>query len=207
MIILSSIFLLSGYHFPHYYLILIPALAFPYAVVYDFIKKKVTVNQKLILCFFVLFFTYASINESRNVLFRYNFLSVDGKTGNSIFKKYSEIDTLISFIKENSTETDKISVLGNECWVYIESGRESVSKYSYQLPITSVKFFGQKIVKEYIEDVKEGNPRIIITGMRSNSLHNNSLKDINEILETKYKRYVYPDLGCSIWMLKSESEE
>jgi hypothetical protein len=96
-----------------------------------------------------LFLIYGGINESNKELFK-------------IENENPGVKNLLTFIKENSRETDKITVAGNDCWIYILSGRESISKYAYQFPIITVNGYGPEIAEKYINDIANGKPRIII---------------------------------------------
>jgi hypothetical protein len=63
------------------------------------------------------------------------------------------------FIDNNTNENDSITVLGNNCPVYLFSNRPSVSKYIYQSPIALVN---PEIANEYISDVIHRKPALIL---------------------------------------------
>jgi hypothetical protein len=63
------------------------------------------------------------------------------------------------FINQHTNENDSITVLGNNCAVYLFTDRPSVSKYIYQVPIA---YIDPKIADEYISDVTHRKPAMII---------------------------------------------
>jgi hypothetical protein len=63
------------------------------------------------------------------------------------------------FINENTVPGDTISVLGNNCTVYLYTERDSASKYIYQLQPATVS---PEIAAEYIADIKKRKPAMLI---------------------------------------------
>lgn len=66
---------------------------------------------------------------------------------------------LSEIIKENTSADEKISVYGNYDILYVVSGREHATKYSYQIPIGNVY---KGIQEEYFEQLREEKPKLII---------------------------------------------
>lgn len=56
-------------------------------------------------------------------------------------------------------EGDTISVFGNQDIIYLLSGRESASRYSYQFPIVEMR---REIYGEYVKELAQNVPRIIV---------------------------------------------
>ena len=180
-IILTAFMISMGsYVFAHYFLLFVPLFAFPFAAVYHFIKENFIAGSKMVYCFFVLLLLCGAINDLKKVMPEHP------------YHKHTKVENLVSFINKNSEKTDKITVVGNDCWIYILSGRESVSKYAYQFPIAQVKQYGTAIAKEYINDVKNETPRIIITRITNDKYR--SLPELKEILDNQYDKAVLPDL-------------
>jgi hypothetical protein len=63
------------------------------------------------------------------------------------------------FIDDNTNDNESITVLGNNCAVYLFTERPSVSKYIYQTPIMYVD---PKVKNDYIFDVTHRKPVLII---------------------------------------------
>jgi hypothetical protein len=188
-IVLTCIMISLGkYNFRHYYLLCLPIFAFPYAIVFQYLKQNFIANPKIINSILIFFLIYGGVNESSKVINNYRYSK-------------SKIGNLITFIKENSEETDKIAVVGSECWVYSLSGRESVSKYSYQFPIVSVNQYGTMIAESYMKDIINEKPRIIVTNI-SNSNYRSYFKGLGEILDTQYEKYSSNDIRLCCWVRK-----
>lgn len=167
---------ISGYIFAHYYLLYVPIFSFPLAVVYDYIKKNFIGNPKLIYGFFFVLIMCGGINDTWQV-FKYQ-----------PYKKNVSTEQLISYVKENTEEKDKIAVVGIDCWIYLLSGRESISKYAHQFPLVYVKQYGKKIAEDYMKDVKAGKPRIIIVRVPEGGLE--YLPGFKEMLNAEYEDVV-----------------
>lgn len=69
------------------------------------------------------------------------------------------LQTVIDVIQENSTEDEKISVVGNRSIIYLLSKRLSVSRYAHQYPIAEIS---DEILNEYLDDLKQAPPKLII---------------------------------------------
>ena len=71
---------------------------------------------------------------------------------------------LAQIVRENSSETDYITVCGNLDSVYLFSNRYSVSQYSYQSPVCFINGSGKsaEMLEEYFRDVETLKPKIIV---------------------------------------------
>jgi hypothetical protein len=83
------------------------------------------------------------------------------------------------FIDANTTPDDVISVLSNQCAVYLYTERNSASKYIYQLPPAQVS---RAIGMEYSADIQKVKPALLIV-----PLGKDSFGDIEEI-----KKLLFP---------------
>jgi len=186
-IILTLVMISIGILFDllHYYLPFAPLFVFLYAFVCHFLIKKTTINPMLIAGLLFLLFSFGCIRQLK-----------------STYKKQNPLENLITFIKENSEKTDKITVVGHDCSIYNLSGRESVSKYSYIFPIASVKQYGAMIAENYMKDIENRKPRIIITITSSD--YNEYFPMLHEILNTNYEEFILPDTYqyYSCWLRK-----
>ena len=171
---------IGAFVFAHYFLLFIPVFAFPFAAVYHTIQKNFMGNPKWVYCFFVVLLLCGGINDLRQ------------SAATLPYKKQTKVENLLSFIKENTKETDKITVVGNDCWIYLLSGRESVSKYTYQYPLVFVRHYGRTIAEEYINDIETGKPRMIITRLTDDKYK--YLPELNGILDACYERAVSADI-------------
>jgi hypothetical protein len=181
-IILTGVLISIGnYVFTHYLLLFIPLFAFPFATVYHFIKKNFAAHPKWVYSFFAVLLFCGFVNDLKSAV-KLSFP----------YHKHTKVENLISFINKNSAKTDKITVVGNDCWIYLLSGRESVSKYAYQFPLVMVDKYGEMIAENYWKKIENEKPRIIIT--RLSDGQNKYLPKLNEMLNTQYDPVTLTDL-------------
>jgi hypothetical protein len=69
-----------------------------------------------------------------------------------------DVKKICRIIRENSTRTDSITVIGNSCQIYLYSGRASASKYISQ----SVVLIAPEICREYQQEIIAKNPKIVV---------------------------------------------
>ena len=76
---------------------------------------------------------------------------------------YLTNDEMIQYVKEHTNSKDKIAVVGFSDEIYYLTKRDSVSRYTYILNNGAFRRENQtKIVSEYLEDIMEGRPKIIV---------------------------------------------
>jgi hypothetical protein len=90
------------------------------------------------------------------------------------------------FIDNNTNERDSITVLGNNCTVYLFTDRPSVSKYIYQTP---VMYIDPKIADEYISDVTHRKPALIIIPSHNDGQFSFAKDVFSPILEMMDEEY------------------
>jgi hypothetical protein len=145
---------LSRLKFPHYNMVLIPL----------FVPAIVFCAEKLLVSFSLLkykAFRFGAPVFLLCVFFNYQILHATHiyyRNIKSDAKNYFE--SLGKFIDENSAKGDTVSMIGNQCAIYLFSERESASKYIYQWPPVIVS---EKIKNEYIADMQKIKPYLIIT--------------------------------------------
>ena len=125
----------------HYAIVLTPSVIIPFSRLIKYIESK-----HLIYAFIVL----VSLSLSERVLNEIE------KVISKDDKPYIEIS---NYIKENTTDNDKILVLGNKCLIYLLSNRDSSSKYPYQVPISNID---KKIEEEIITDLDKCDSNLIV---------------------------------------------
>lgn len=136
---------LSGKTYMHYAMVLIPNLLIPYILLLIYFSK----NEKMkfiILLYLIIYILKPSITSYIDNL--------------KFIKSYdnSEYLNTADYIKNNTSEKDKISIFGNKNILYVLSNRYSASKYSYQTPIID---YDKKIFEEYVNDISINKPKII----------------------------------------------
>ena len=148
----------SGFSFRHYFIALLPI----YAVFAGFtfwmllsqrsnfqIPKKIM--RLLPVCIGIIFFIPflgASIALVRDI----NFTSYRGID-------YNEVT---SYIRLNTTEDDFVLVWGAESGINYSTQRRSPSRFVYQYPLYEPGYANETIIEEFLEDIIQHEPRLII---------------------------------------------
>lgn len=143
---------MSGKQYNHYGMLVLPMLAYPYAILF---RKFQGVNVKkscphLVLCGYLLI----------GIVFaQWRITAVNVNQNLTAEKWDKELDQVVEYIKTNTEAEDEISVYGNRSVIYLLSDRRSASKYFYQTPIAQID---NKIKEQYYEDLKEKKPKLIV---------------------------------------------
>lgn len=146
---------ISGHPFNHYGMVLIPAIAFPIAAVYDsFVSRS---GGRLTVCLILLPFILGGIALPHWLS---ALQSVPGTYRTRNEEHHSSlVRTVCSIVEENTSLEDSISVYGNWNIIYILSNRTHATKYSFQQPIGSVL---PELKDEYFVELEEELPPVIV---------------------------------------------
>lgn len=182
---------MSGMTYRHYGMILLPMLVYPYANVFLLKETNAGMDKNLLLVVVMyLLVTIAfpawmeGINNSANVF--------DSRNE----KQEGEIDGLIQFVKEHTTEEDRIVVYGNHNSIYVKSQRLCASKYSYITPVAAVD---KGIFPEYYSELQETNPRLIIIP-KEYDINDPELSDMRQFIDQNNYYKVKTINGASVYM-------
>jgi len=154
--ILITIFLMtmSGMGYLHYGMILIPLLVYPLSQMANIINLEYKGDSIIaIYSMVLLLFVFADWKTNLNSVA--NALHSPQKTV-SISEDMKRIFEIIS---DNTSDNEKIMVIGNMDFYYIYSNRLAASRYSYQIPIANID---NKIKEEFINDLINNKPKIVI---------------------------------------------
>ena len=159
-LILASI---SGFSFRHYYLSLIPVYTvftgFAFWMLLSQRSNPHTprkVRQLLLACIGIIFFIPflgASIALNRDI----NFNSYRGVN-------YNEVT---SYIRLHTSEDDFVLVWGAETGINFSTQRRSPSRFVYQFPLYEAGYANRKIIEEFLGDIIQHQPPIIIDTQNS----------------------------------------
>lgn len=148
---------LSGMTYGHYGMILVPAVAYPIALVFQKIESINFENVSKVLFCVVTVYCISSIvltdwiSLVKNIPLIYEERNEDHRNG--VINDISNvIDSLID-------PNEKISVYGNWDAVYVKCNRAHATRYSYQNPIGAVM---PEIMDEYFEQLQEEQPHVIV---------------------------------------------
>ena len=156
---LSLLFIsMSGMVYMHYGMVLVPAVSFPIATLFDILNpRNREQKEKEHLAYIVAVFLIGIIvipdwlNLSTTLASKY-----EGRGKNHVSQTAYTIST---YIKNNTLEDDTISVYGNWNVIYLLSNRVHATKYSYQIPLFHVR---PSIKSEYLDELGKELPKIIV---------------------------------------------
>ncbi|MBQ3280054.1 glycosyltransferase [Candidatus Saccharibacteria bacterium] len=145
---------MSGRTYPHYGMVLVPLIVFPFATFCHDLNRGE--NRKPILMFLMVFLislTFGTWLEMAN-------REVD--TLNKKLRNPEAVATtseICKYVDKYTIASDKISVYGNWDYVYLRCNRLPASKYSYQFPIGEID---STIMDEYFEEIKKNKPKVFV---------------------------------------------
>ena len=158
MVVTLILICLSGMTYPHYGMILVPLLVYPFAILFgEMLQNPVNENNTNILVAIVSIYLLSSIIVP-NWVELIKELPDSYKNRND--KKISEVtDTIVDYIVNNTETDDCISVYGNWDIIYVLSDRRHATRYSYQFPVAQVM---PSIMDEYINQLAVEQPKVIV---------------------------------------------
>lgn len=159
---------ISGKHYTHYGMILCPFVTYSVSRLFSNLDVSYRHTKKYTAVFFSAIVAIALLFSHVEMDIANNIVSTILHPEISFYE--NEVATIV---KKNTKEGDKISVCGSNNIVYLLSGRDSVSKYSYQYPIALID---PTIKKEYLEDLKKLRAEMII--IEDNSFIYSEVSDI-----------------------------
>lgn len=99
-----------------------------------------------------------------------------------------EVKEIAEIIKQETDETDRISVFGNACRYYLTAERKSVSKWIYQNPLYYVD---QEIGELYVAELTEKKPAAIVIQDKRvlEDSENRIAQKLGSMLQKEYEDY------------------
>ncbi|MBR2215316.1 MAG: hypothetical protein IJ849_06115 [Selenomonadaceae bacterium] len=155
LLVLVSI-CISGQQYGHYGMVLVPALAFPCAVIIPSVISSI--KSEYIKYMGITLFVGLSLLALFPVAIQAKSLYLNGYTNLDVLAD-EELHGAITEIQKRTNEEDFISVYGNRDVFYVATPRKSASVYSYQFPIAMVD---ERIGEAYFSDLQKRQPKIIV---------------------------------------------
>ena len=171
-IILLSFYLFAfltvvpGFYFRrHYFITLLPVTGMTLAVFFDYFNdlfinklKKPWLVYITLLLFIVI--TGSGVLANKDYLFRRDpKISCKQVYGSNPFVESPEI---AEFIRQNTTENDKIAVLGSEPQIYFYADRYPATGYIYMYNLMELHSYALSMQKEMIREIETNQPAYII---------------------------------------------
>ncbi|MBR2586922.1 glycosyltransferase [Candidatus Saccharibacteria bacterium] len=143
---------MSGRQFPHYGIVLIPLIIYPFAILYSKFESAPSGREIIIVVSTLLFLLAfpAWKTTLRSAAISYSNRSVGEPVANSI-------KAACDYTNLKTSESDRIAVFGNRDYIYLRCNRLPASKYSYQYPISEVR---PAILDEFFADISATRPKL-----------------------------------------------
>ena len=148
---------ISGRKYDHYVMIFIPAIIYPFSVLFECCKKIDSNKNYNIISFILILYLCVNIILPPWVDIIKTIPSYYESRKNDNIS--AEVTQVSNIIRKNTTKKEKISVYGNWDIIYVVSDRMHATKYSYQFPIGNVS---KKIMNEYYNQLQKEKPKIIV---------------------------------------------
>lgn len=154
MLMAISLISMSGETYGHYGMVLLPMLIYPYSLLFNVNKEAVIMLSSKVIIIIYIIISFIVPNWINMII---NFTEDLTNYNNSQIEwGYLEYDNMINYIKNNTRDSDLITVYGNENAIYNLSNRFSASVYSFQPE------YDPKIIDEYFLDLEKNEPKLII---------------------------------------------
>ena len=194
---------MSGRISPHYGMVLVPLVVFPFAVLCHVLGGGgYGEAMRALVSLFVISLTFTSWLEVARLSMEALHKEVKNK------ETINTIDNICEDISKYTDQSDKISVYGNWDYVYLRCNRLPASRYSYQFPIGEIKPI---IMDEYFNEIEITKPKVfVVQTERWNEMdpeRNN--KRVSEFVEANgyIKEQRGEIAGFEIYILKDTKDE
>jgi len=144
---------ISSFSYPHYYMSLLPSLAFSSGmfmwVILEWIKKRII--SKLVItmiCSLIIIFSFlVSIREYKMQTLNY---------------QMTPINPVVEFLAKHSDKDDYVLFWGAESGYNFYTRRISPTIYVYQYPLFTIGYTNKERITEFLDDILNKNPKYII---------------------------------------------
>lgn len=164
--IASACMVCAGFYFrPHYYVVILPVVGLLFGILAEFLIKQLkehipvlkSSNTSLIVLFLIVLI---QVYGNYSYFFHYTATEVCNRAywGNP----FSEVPAIANFIKENTSDTDKIAILGSEPEMYFYANRRAATGYLYTYPLVDEQPQNEFMQKQMIAEIEKNKPALII---------------------------------------------
>jgi hypothetical protein len=165
--VLSSILaVLPGLYFrPHYFLVLLPAVALlnglAISATYEYLKarNRLPAMALIPIAFFVLSYL-AALQGQRKYLFKMDPLHVNREM--HLNHGFPEGKAVADYIRDHSSSQDQVAIFGSEPEIFFYSRRRSATGYIYMYPLMEKQPFALQMQNDMIHEVETAQPKFVI---------------------------------------------
>jgi hypothetical protein len=156
----------AGFYFrAHYFIAILPAVGLTGGLFIEFIAQQINRRMNIlkaqfvpitILCLFVVY----TIFNNKDYFFTYSPKLVCSFTywGNP----FTETQEIAKYIKDNTSDTDKIGILGSEPEICFYANRRSATGYLYTYPLVENQPFDEIMQEQMINEIEKSKPAYLV---------------------------------------------
>lgn len=165
-LLLSFISIIPGLYFrSHYFILLLPAVSIFIALSTDFtdrlLKERISSNllNSFKYLFFILVFGFILFQNMN-----YFFIENTNQICRDRYQENPFVESIpiADYIKNNTTKTDKIAVLGSEPQILFYADRKSATSFIYVYHLVSGKKYDIQFQQQAIKEIELEKPKFII---------------------------------------------
>lgn len=145
---------MAGRAYDHYGMILCPMFIYPLCQLENYFCRKES-TQNIVVMYALVLVLISAPDWKANMDAAVKAMSAPNESMNIS----GDVQNILQIVSENTEDDEKIIVIGNSNFYYLASERLAASRYSYQTPIA---FVDEEIKEEFVNDLKEQMPRIVI---------------------------------------------
>lgn len=150
----------AGFYFrPHYFILVLPALALLVGVTMS-IFPRVSAVRAIALVVFFSFALALPIYAERDFFFERSMTDASRLT--SGLNPFPESQRIADFLRQRTSPNDTIAVLGSEPQIYFLAQRRSATGYIYMYPLMEPQPFAAQMQQEMIREIEKARPKFVV---------------------------------------------
>ena len=126
-----------------------------------------------------------------------------GTTSDSVFT-IKKVNELTDYVKQNTKAGDRIYIWGIEPLIYYLSGRDCVSRFTYNTPLYW-RGDDSRYQKEFIQSIQKENPKLILVARRDPMYNITGYKEDSEQMLQRFSEF--REIIDRYYVLKADIEE
>jgi hypothetical protein len=153
----------SFYFFPHYFILLLPAVSLLNGICFSGLRRYfVSIQPRFrsipLILFAIIFFL--AVFEYREYFFRLTPLQACRSTYETM--PFIEVINIAEYIESHTSENDTIAVLGSEPEIFFYSNRRSATAYTETYTLIQDQKYALQMQQEMIKELEIAKPKYIV---------------------------------------------
>jgi hypothetical protein len=161
----SFLSVIPGFYFRmHYFLLILPAVSLLAGMTASFIGRLLSnINstaRHILLIMTILLVLFHSVYRHRTYLFETDPFIVSRMTYG--LSPFPESVIIAKYIKDHTTEKDRIAVIGSEPQIYFYANRHSATGFVYTYPLMENHSHALTMQREMIREIESAQPKYLV---------------------------------------------